>query len=69
MRLRLDVPVMRHYQSIIPLDNQYNSTGQYWPVHVAGEAGEGQGGEAGTQLALLRHDPQQRLDASLQTEV
>ena len=36
-----------------------------WVPVEAGEAGQGQGGQAGSQLTLLRHHPQQRLDPGL----
>ena len=37
-------------------------------VPEAGEAGQGEGGQAGPQLTLLRHHPQQRLDPGLDSD-
>ena len=39
-----------------------------WVPVKAGEAGQGQGGQARPQLTLLRHHPQQRLDPGLAWE-
>ena len=38
------------------------------PGAEAGEAGQGEGGQAGPQLTLLRHHPQQRLDPGLTSD-